>query len=282
MMVEDLWMTLMTLLTAERLGIGARALAIGVGGLLLARLLPRILERTALKPVGPDVATMLKRFVRYAVLGLFSAMVLTELGFDLSVLLGAAGVLTVALGFASQTSASNVISGLFLIFERPFATGDWIRIGATSGEVIGIDLLSVKLRTVENLFVRVPNEAVMKAEITNVTRFPIRRLDLSISIAYREDVARVRQLLLAMVDEHPLVLDEPRPVCRFVSYGASGVDLLLATWTTREQFIGLKDELGGLVKQCLDAAGVEIPFPHVTLYAGSGSDPLRIALIDQG
>lgn len=281
-MGEDLWMSLLELLTPERLGTGARALATGVAGLILSRLLPRMLERTALKAGGRDVAVLIKRIVRYAVLALFTAMVLTELGFDLSVLLGAAGVLTVALGFASQTSASNVISGLFLIFERPFATGDWIRIGTTSGEVIGIDLLSVKLRTAENLFVRVPNEAVMKAEITNISRFPIRRLDLPISIAYREDVARVRDLLLAMVDAHPLVLDEPRPLCRFVGFGASGVDLMLAIWTTREQFLGLKDELGGLVKQCLDGAGVEIPFPHVTVYAGSESDPMRIKLIDQG
>ncbi|MFT6270035.1 MAG: small-conductance mechanosensitive channel [Alphaproteobacteria bacterium] len=118
-----------------------------------------------------------------------------ELGFDLSVVLGAAGIFSVAIGFASQTSASNLISGLFLMMERPFSVGDIIRVESTTGEVISIDLLSVKIRTFDNLFVRIPNESRIKTQVTTLTRFPIRRADLQIGIAYKEDIERVKEIL---------------------------------------------------------------------------------------
>src|SRR5690606_3033117 len=129
------------------------------------------------------------------------------LGFSLSVLLGAAGVLSVALGFASQTSASNLISGLFLIGEQPFQLGDTIKVGNTTGEVLSIDLLSVKLRTFDNLYVRIPNESLIKSEMTNLTRFPIRRFDLLIGVAYKENISQVRQIMQNVADNNPLCMD---------------------------------------------------------------------------
>jgi len=133
------------------------------------------------------------------------------MGFQLSVLLGAAGILSVAIGFASQTSASNLISGLFLIGEGPFAIGDFIRVGTTEGEVLSIDLLSVKLRTPDNLFVRIPNEQLIKSEVVNLTRFAIRRLNLAVGVAYKEDIPRVRHILMQVATDNPLCLNEPAP-----------------------------------------------------------------------
>ena len=120
---------------------------------------------------------------------------LRELGFDLSVVLGAAGILSVAIGFASQTSTSNLISGLFLMLERPFSIGDVIKVDSTTGEVISIDLLSVKIRTFDNLFVRSPNESMIKTQVTTLTKFPIRRADLQVGIAFKEDIERVKEIL---------------------------------------------------------------------------------------
>jgi hypothetical protein len=87
---------------------------------------------------------------------------LHQAGLKLGVLPGAAGILTVAIGFASQTSASNLISGLFVIAERPFVVGDIIRVAETTGEVLSVDLLSVKIRTFDNLYVRIPNEGIIR------------------------------------------------------------------------------------------------------------------------
>ena len=107
-------------------------------------------------------------------LGIFMIIfsILNELGFKLTHLLGAAGILGIALGFASQTSVSNIISGLFLIAEQPFEVNDVITVGGTTGVVLSIDTLSIKMRTFDNKFIRIPNETIIKSEVTTITKFP--------------------------------------------------------------------------------------------------------------
>ncbi len=256
----------------------ARALLLLAIGALAARMLGRLVDRSVGERLGRDSALLLRRLVFYSIFAGFSIVALRELGFDLSVLLGAAGILTIAVGFASQTSAANVVSGLFLIGERPFGLGDVIRVGATTGEVLSIDLLSVKLRTFDNLMVRVPNETLIKSEITNLTRFDVRRIDLPLSVAYKEDLERVLELLMEVADAHPLALEEPRPLVIFTGFGDSGVAVQFSVWTARQNFLALRNDLYTRIHARFRDAGVEIPFPQVALHAGSGSAPLGIEL----
>lgn len=219
---------------------------------------------------------ILKRCVFIAVFLLFGVSALKQLGIDLSVVLGAAGILTVALGFASQTSASNLISGLFLMIERPFSIGDVIRIGETTGEVISVDLLSVKLRTFDNLFVRIPNETMIKTAVTTLTKFPIRRADLKLGVAYKEDIDRVKTLLVSLAGNNPLCLEEPAPLFIFVGFGSSSIDIQFSVWAQRENFLSLKNSLYEEIKRSFDREGIEIPFPHISLYAGSETQAIPI------
>lgn len=155
-------------------------------------------------------------------------------------MLGAAGVLTVAIGFASQTAASNFVSGLFLVVENPFSVGDVIRVDDTTGEVLSIDWLSVELRTFDNLLVRIPNETLVKSKLTNLNRFPIRRADLRVGVAYKEDLARVQEVLLDLADRNPLSLEEPAPLVILLGFGDSSVDIQFSVWGARENFLGLR------------------------------------------
>lgn len=257
----------------------ARAILMATVGLLVAALAARGAYKVAFKHFSAHHSTMIRRLVYWLILGLFAASALRQLGFSLSVLLGAAGVLSVAIGFASQTSASNLISGLFLVGERPFELGDIIRVGTTTGEVLSIDLLSVKLRTFDNLFVRIPNESLIKTEMTNLTRFPIRRFDLLIGVAYREDIGRVRDVLLAVADKNPLCLDDPAPLFIFTGFGDSALNIQFSVWAKRESFLELRNSLQQAVKEAFDAEGIEIPFPHRTLYAGSETEPFPVRVV---
>ncbi|CAM3660880.1 mechanosensitive ion channel family protein [Rheinheimera salexigens] len=231
-------------------------------GFLIASLGARAVERVFKANFSQHHIVLFKRLVYWLVLALFIASALNQLGFSLSVILGAAGVLSVALGFASQTSASNIISGLFLIGEKPFQLGDTIKVGNTTGEVLSIDLLSVKLRTFDNLFVRIPNESLIKSEVTNLTRFPIRRFDLKLGVAYKENIRQVRELLLKTADNNPLSLDEPAPVFMFLGFGDSSLDIQFSVWAKRENFRELRNTLQEDIKLAFDAAGIEIPFPQ--------------------
>ncbi|GMV06248.1 MAG: mechanosensitive ion channel protein MscS [Gemmatimonadota bacterium] len=205
--------------------------------------------------------------------------VLKELGFSLAPLLGAAGILGVALGFASQTSVSNIISGFFLLGEEPFKVGDVIEVGGVTGAVLTIDMLSVKIRTFDNKMVRIPNETLVKAQFTNITRFPIRRVDIPVGVAYKEDIGRVRQILLDVASANPNVLMEPEPVVIFTGYGASSIDFNFAVWAKRESWLAVKNGIAEDVKRRFDEEGIEIPFPHVTFYTGSETEPLPIRLV---
>lgn len=208
--------------------------------------------------------------------------VLGQLQIRLAPLLGAAGIVGVAIGFASQTSVSNVISGLFLVAEQPFRVDDIIQVGTTTGRVLSIDMLSVKLRTFDNRFIRIPNETIIKSEVVTLTRFPIRRMDLLVGVAYREDMARVRRVLLEVARDHPKILMEPEPAVLFEGYGPSSVDFRFVAWATRENWLAALNDLADGVKARLDADGIEIPFPHVSLYTGSQSLPLQMRVIRDG
>lgn len=245
-----------------------------LAGFIVASMASRAVSRFFSKNFSQHHIVLFKRLVYWLILALFVASALKQLGFSLSVLLGAAGVLSVALGFASQTSASNLISGLFLIGEKPFQLGDTIKVGNTTGEVLSIDLLSVKLRTFDNLFVRIPNETLIKSEVTNLTRFPIRRFDLLLGVAYKEQISRVRSVLLDVADKNPLCLDEPTPMFLFLGFGDSALNIQFSVWSKRESFRDLRNSLQEEVKLAFDRAGIEIPFPQRTVYLNqAGSAP---------
>jgi small-conductance mechanosensitive channel len=259
----------------------AKACLILVIGYFLARLARNGVGRLEALELSTHSLLLLKRIAFYGVLILTSVSVMRELGFDLSVVLGAAGILTVAIGFASQTSASNLISGLFLMMERPFSVGDNIKVGDTVGEVISIDLLSVKVRTFDNLFVRLPNESMIKTEVTTLTKFPIRRADIKVGIAYKEDIEKVKMILKELADNNPMCLEEPAPLFIILGFGNSSVDIQFSVWATRENYLNLKNTVYQEIKEAFDKHGVEIPFPHVSLYAGEASKPILISMLEQ-
>jgi small-conductance mechanosensitive channel len=219
------------------------------------------------------------KLVFYFGVSVLAVWLLDELGFGIAPLLGAAGILGIALGFASQTSVSNIISGFFLMAEQPFIVDDVIQVGGTVGQVQSIDMLSVKLRTFDNRYVRIPNEYLIKTELTNITRYPIRRLDVAVGVAYKEDVERVRQVLVEVADANPLCLMEPAPLVLFDGFGESSLNFSFRIWTTRENWLELKNVIHQQVKDRFDREGIEIPFPHRTLYTGMVTDAFPVRLM---
>jgi small-conductance mechanosensitive channel len=243
-----------------------RAALILLGGLIVSRLVKRLVQTPALRA---SQLLILRRFASGITLIVAIGWALSELGLNLGYLLGAAGVLTLAVGFASQTSVSNLISGLFLMSEQPFVVGDTIEVGGKLGEVRAIDLLSVKLRTPDNLLVRIPNEAMLKSNVTNLTHFPIRRLEMPIGVAYDSDFDRVRDVLLEVVAGIPECLVEPAPLVRFQGFGDSALLLDVAVWVPTAKMLEMRTRIPVAVKAALDAAGIVIPFPQRTLYVHS-------------
>ncbi len=219
------------------------------------------------------------RLVLYGGSMILGLTVLDQFGVPLSTILGAAGVASVAIGFASQTSLSNLISGLFLIWEKPFAADDVIKVGDTTGVVVAIDLLSTKLRTFDNTLVRIPNENLIKNPCTNITRFPIRRFDINIGVGYKEDIAKVMQILREIADNNPNCLDEPEPLILFKGFGESALEFLFGVWFAKDDFLQLRNSIQREIKERFDKEGIQIPFPHLTLYTGEVTKPFPIQMM---
>ena len=255
-------MDLQNVLTTEQLYGVLRAGFTLVLGFAAAHLLRSAMGSVLDRRTSAQHAMLGRKIAYYVVVALAFASALRELGLNLGVLLGAAGVVTVAMGFAAQTSASNLISGLFLMSEGPFVVGEVIQVAGTTGEVLSIDLLSVKLRTFDNLYVRVPNETLVKSQITNMTRHPIRRYDLQVGVAYDAKIAKVREVLMEVAAKNPLALREPRPVIIFQSFGESAVNLQFSVWTARDNYLDLRNGLAEDVREAFQREGIEIPYPH--------------------
>ncbi|MFT6028649.1 MAG: small-conductance mechanosensitive channel [Oleiphilaceae bacterium] len=255
-----------------------RALLLIAAGFLIARVVSAYAFKLTARFLDAQAHMMLRRAVYSVILVIFFMSALLEMGFNLSVLLGAAGVFSVAIGFASQTSASNLISGLFLMAEKPFTIGDVIKVDDIVGEVLSIDMLSVKVRTYDNLYVRLPNESLIKSKCTTITRFPIRRQDMMVGVAYKEDIQKVKKVLFDVAEKNPLCLEEPKPVYIFLSYGDSSINIQFSVWATKTNFLEMKNSMYEQVKEAFDRENIEIPFPHRTLYTGAVTTPFPVEL----
>ena len=279
--MQTIWDSVAGFLPHDRVAALLRvALLVGLGW-PLARWLNRTIGTLLRARASGQTAMLAQRLAYYSLLAVIVIAALRQLGFELNVLLGAAGIVTVAIGFASQTSMSNLISGLFLVGERPFVVGDIITVGETTGEVLTIDLLAVKIRTFDNLYVRVPNETLIKSQITNLTRFPIRRIDLQLTVAYKEDLAKVKRVVEQVADAHPLCLEEPAPLVMIKGWGSSSVDIQFSVWGSRTNFLTLRTEMYAKIKSAFETEAIEIPLPHTSLYTGAATEPFPIRIVTE-
>jgi small-conductance mechanosensitive channel len=263
---SDITTTIGNIFSSESLEAYLIALAIFVFGIVLARLAATGVARILRQRGSEHMVAVGKKVTFYVILLLATFAALTQLGVKLTGLLTAAGIFTVAIGFAAQTSVSNVISGLFLLVDRPFSINDTVKIDTTIGSVLSIDLLSTKVRTFDNLVVRIPNETLLKSTITNYTLFEVRRIEIPVAVAYQTDLSAAQDVLQRVMRSNHAVLDEPAPAVLVDLLADSGINLLIRAWVIRGDFITARSELTQAVKEALNEADIEIPFPQRVIH----------------
>lgn len=235
---------------------------------LIRRLLTSLLRRTR---ADPALQTIGVRILRIVLLGLALVAAASQLGFQVGSLLAGIGVVGLAVGLAAQETLANLIAGLTILWDRPFRIGDNVTIAGTFGRVEEIGLRSTRIRTVDERDAVLPNKDVINEKILNHTLTPRLRLDVPFGIAYKEDTREARKVLLAAVEDHPMLLSEPDPQVVVIGLGESSVDMELRVWLRnphRERVAACT--LLELIKITLDEAGIEIPFPQRTLHLGDG------------
>ena len=219
---------------------------------------------------------IINRIILYSGFIILFFVVIAEMNVKLAPIFGAAGVIGLVVGVASQTSIGNIVSGFFLVSEQSFEIGDIIKIGDKTGTVLSVDLLSVKIRTFDNLLIRVPNQTVISTELTNLTRFPVRRVDIQVSVAYKEDLNKVKNIIEEVAKNNPLCLDEPNPLIIFQNFGPSGIDIMVGAWAESSNFLDVKNSVFREIKEAFEKENIEIPFPHISLYRGEATNPFPV------
>jgi small conductance mechanosensitive channel len=224
-------------------------------------------------------AETLGRVIRYIVAVVIGAvatmLVLSELGISLAPILGAAGVVGVAVGFGAQSLVKDYFTGFFILLEDQIRTGDVVKLGDHAGLVEEINLRHVRLRDYDGNVHFVPNGMI--SSVVNMSR-GFAQAVIDIGVAYREDVDEVFGLMREVAAQlradpvvGPRILDDLE-IAGVDKWDASAVVLRCRFRTAPLEQWGVRREYLRRLKQAFDARGIEIPFPHLTVYAGAGKD----------
>lgn len=209
----------------------------------------------------PTSRNLIKQLVYYGIWTLGIIVAVSAMGFDPQALATAIGLTSVALGFALKDVLSNFVSGLLLLFMRPFKIGDQIVVGSTEGAVDRIELRATRIITYDGRAVLVPNAELFTSRVTNNTAAPIRRDSIILSLAYDADLTAAMNAALDATRAASGVLEEPPPSILVRDLGATSIALELRFWTDsrRADFVATRSHVNADVVAALRAADVRLP-----------------------
>ncbi|MFA7467495.1 MAG: mechanosensitive ion channel domain-containing protein [Desulfotomaculaceae bacterium] len=211
------------------------------------------------------------RLLHYMIIVVSILVALPVIGFDLSIFTVFAGVAGIGIGFGVSNIASNFISGLIILFERPIKVGDRIKIGELHCDVENISIRSTVVRTRNNEHIIIPNSQFIENQVMNWSYGdPKVREKVLIGVAYGSDVGLLERLLLQTAYEHKDIMDEPPPRVDFLNFGDSALEFRLLYWIPNPVLrTRVKSALNFRINELLQQHGVEIPFPQRDLHLRS-------------
>lgn len=248
-----------------------KAAIILVASVVLGRAVRFVLKRVLSRTRTDDfLGDLIGRIVFYLMVAFGLVYALEALGIAVAPVLGALGIVGIALAFALQDILENFVAGIILQLRRPFSAGDEIMSEEYEGRVTEIDARTVTIRTPDGEIVRLPSASVIKNAIVNHTRNGHRRTTLAVGVAYGTDLDRAAAITheaTAAVDD---VLDSPAPEVYVEQFGESSIDFAVRFWHPPSIAAAwrVRDEVARSIARAYEANGIEIPFPQRVLWSG--------------
>jgi len=249
-------------LTLLTLFIGAIIMVVGV---IIARTVRVLFAKYYAPKLPQDSAKNFGKLIYFGIIILSFLVFTSTTGVDFSGLLVAGGIFGIVIGFATQSVVSNLISGIFLMIEKPVKQGDKIEIPGSdvSGTLLDISTFSVRIRKFDGTIIRIPNESFFTSNIRSLSSTPVRRSEAMVGIAYKEDIdAAISVLEKAIRNSLPFVLILPKPEFRINELADSSINIEILVWHPRDDWDQVGPKLLKVAKNAFDAAGIEIPFPQ--------------------
>ncbi|MEM6687294.1 MAG: mechanosensitive ion channel domain-containing protein [Bacteroidota bacterium] len=239
------------------------ALAILIVGLFIIKMIVSV-SKKIMKKRGVD--TTLQKFLgnllSWTLKILLFVIVASQLGIEttsFAAIIGAAGL---AIGLALQGSLSNFAGGVLIMIFKPYRIGDLIEAQGVLGVVKEIQIFTTHLNTIENKLAIVPNGAMSNGNIINYSAEGTLRVDHVIGVSYDADIKQTKEVLMKVVTDHPKVLKDPAPTVNVSELADSSVNFAVRPWTKTEDYWDVYFDVLEHTKIALDAAGIEIPYPH--------------------
>lgn len=228
--------------------------------MVVYRVIVRSIKKVPAEKLPAHRSMVILKFLKYIYYAVVIMFILSLFGIKLSAIWGAAGVAGIAIAFAAQTSVSNIISGIFVVAEKSLKIGDLINVAGETGIVDTISLLSVRIHTLDNQMIRIPNSTIINSTLRNTSYFDKRRLDVKVSVSYDTDMKTALDTLAKAPCLCECDLQEPAPLVWFDGFGESGINMTLAVWFKSADFLTAKNQTFIAIKKVFDEAGIEIPY----------------------
>jgi small conductance mechanosensitive channel len=217
--------------------------------------------------VDQSIRDMLMPLVKWAILGFGVVIACNQVGIQITALLTGVSIIGLAIGFAAQETLSNFIAGIVIFWDRPFGVGDWIQIDGTYGQVQRVTFRSTRILNHDGKIIILPNTFMLANKVSNHSSNPITRIKIEIGIAYKESIDAARAVLLGLPQGDERLATTPPPSVVVRECAGSSVNLVLRLWVLDESIeMALQCEYLEKAKKALDAAGIQIPFPHMQIF----------------
>ncbi len=228
-------------------------------------LFDKLVEKVKLDPL---ICKILRIAVKILLLFVSLIIILGSFGISVASLVAALSVVGVAFSLAIQGFLSNVFGGIQIISNQPFHIGDYVDAGGESGVVREVGLFYTKLDTPDKKLIRIPNSVIANSNITNYSSAKNRRVDITVTASYDDDVEKVKSVLLKLIESHPLVLkgDELDPVVHVNSYNPNDISYIIRAWSLNDDYWTVYFDIMDSIKPTFDKNGITITYPHVNVH----------------
>lgn len=241
-------------------------LGILLAGYIVIRILCSVIRRALIRSKLDEVLyAFILNCIRVLLWILVIMTALPYMGLDIKAFLTALGAAGVAVALALKDSLGNFAGGVLIIISKPFKKGDYIEDYQTAGQVEKIDLLYTTLITFDNKIITIPNGKLANSTIVNYTRSETRRVDLAFAVTYRDDIMKVKDILLAVAESSPLILSEQAPLIGVANQGEGKVEVDLKVWCKTEDYLDVKYYLQEQVKLAFDEADIKLAYPQLEI-----------------
>ena len=232
-------------------------LAVGVAAVrVLMTLIKRALARL---PIDRALSAFLTSCAQIELYVVLATIIADQLGLPVTSLVALLSLFALAISLSIQNVLANVVGGVVILTAKPFVAGDYIETDKGQGEVESVDLMYTHLATPDGKLVLIPNRELAAERITNFSRHPLRRMDVTVRVGYEHENARVTAALLRAAQAMPDVVREGKPPFATVTeYGETGVQFLLRVWTTTGSYWDVYYQLLDRVRTELEKDGVAL------------------------